>query len=517
MSLGPQVEQARTAWLGLTPDRRRVIGIVAAALAIGVAAAIAVTSYVPYTTVYTNLTPAAAGQVVNALNTLKVPYRLNGTTIEVPAAQADQVRVELATQNLPQQGEIGYQNVLTSSGFGMTDQQFNLAVLNALQNDLAATISTMQGIDSADVQIVEPPQSAFAQSASGVASASVYVNLGAGQSLPASEVNGIAQLVAHAVQGLSASNVAVVDQSGQLLSAVGAQGSTSGVVGELGTEHAVESALDQRITSLLTPVTGPGNVVVAVHANLSFNHTTETESLATQSSPGGVVTSKTTQSSTFKGTGGATPVAGTTGNVPTYATTVAGGGTSSQTSRSTTVQYAVNHILKQISSPPMTVQSLTVSIMVNQKAYPLTAATTAQIRGLVATAIGLPSNSPATASDISVLAAPFAAVPIPKTTTPASTLPLPLPELAGAGGGALILVVVLLLLLTRRRGGERRGRRGAPPVLAAAAAAPILLSAPTPDPNVEREKRLIESVSDSARNQPEEVANLLRGWLREES
>ncbi len=517
MSLGPQVDRAREAWLGFTPDRRRVLGIAAAALATAVAAGLAITSYVPYTTVYTNLTPSAAGQVVNALQSLKVPYRLSGTNIEVPAAQADQVRVELATQNLPQQGQIGYQNVLSASGFGMTDQQFNLAVLNALQNDLSSTIATMQGVDSANVQIVEPPQSAFAQSSSGVASASVYVDLAAGQSLPASEVNGIEQLVAHAVQGLSASNVVVVDQYGQLLSAVGANGATaSGVTGELATEQSVENTLDQRITGLLTPVTGPGNVVVAVHANLSFAHTSKTENLATQTGPGGVITSKTTSTSTFKGTGGATPTTGTSGNVPTY-TATGSGGTSNQTSQSTTVQYAVNHILEQISSPPMTVQSLTVSVMVNKRAYPLTPAATAQIRGLVATAIGLPANSPLAASDISVASAPFAAVPIPAVKTPTSTLPLPLPALAGAGGGGLPLIVVLLLMLMRRGGGQRRRGRGQAAAAVAAPAAPILLPPPTPDPNVERERRLIESVSESARNQPEEVANLLRGWLREES
>ena len=413
--LGPQVDRAREAWLGLTPDRRRVIGIVAAALAVAIAGAVALSSYVPYTTVYTNLTPTAAGQVVNELETLKVPYRLNGTTIEVPAAEADQVRIELASQNLPQQGEIGYQNVLTSSGFGMTDEEFNLAVLNALQNDLAATISTMQGVQAADVQIVEPAQSAFAQSTTGAASASVYVNLGLGQSLPASEVNGIEQLVAHSVQGLSASSVAVVDQSGQLLSALGASGGSVGT-GELGTEHAVETALDQRITTLLTPVAGPGNVVVAVHANLSFTQTHETEDLSSQPTKGGLVTSKTTNTSTFKGTGGATPTTGTTSNVPTY-TSSGSSGTSNQTSSSTTVQYAVNHVVEQISGQPMTVNSLTVSVMVNKKAYPLTAASTTQLRDLVANAIGLPTNSPAATTDITVVAAPFAAVPLPTATS----------------------------------------------------------------------------------------------------
>jgi flagellar M-ring protein FliF len=516
MSLGPQMEQVRGVWLGLTPDRRRLLIVVGAVAATLVAAVVAVSSYVPYTTVYTNLSPASAGQVVNALQGLKVPYRLVGTNIEVPAAMADQVRVELATQNLPQQGEIGYQNVLSSLGFGMTDQQFNLAVLNALQDDLAATISTMQGVNSADVQIVEPPQSAFVQTSTGVASASVYVNVAPAQALPPSEVNGIEQLVAHAVPGLNAQNVAVVDQAGQLLSASPSTAAAGTPGGELGTEQAVENALNQRIAALITPVTGPGNVVVAVHANLSFQQTSTTEQLNSTATGGGGITSKTTQTTTFKGTGGVSIPAGTSGNVPTYPTTTGGGGNSNYTTQSTTVQYAVNHILRQIHSPPMTVNGFTVSVMVNQRAYPLTPARTAQLRSLVATAIGLPANSPLAAQDISVAAAPFAGVPIPTTKVPTSALPLPLPILAGAGGGALLLVVAVLFLLMRRRGRGRVPAAPAPLPAQAQAQAFVIERPPTPDPNVERERRLIETVTESARTQPEEVANLLRGWLREE-
>lgn len=513
------VGQAKSWWQGVGPDRRRLFGILGAVAVTAVVATAALSSYTPYSTVYTNLTPEASGQVIQALATLKIPYRLSasGTSVSVPKADADQARVQLAMQNLPQQGQVGYQNVLTSTSFGMTNQEFNLAVLNALQNDLASTISTMQGIHSATVQIVEPAQSAFALPASGGARASVYVDETAAGGIAPSEVNGIEQLVAHAVTGLSPGNVAVVDQNGQLLSAqstpvAGGQSANA----ELAAENAVENTLGQRITNLLEPVTGPGNVAVTVHALLSFSQSRTTSTIAKNGSP----SSKSSTTETFKGTGTPPTPAGVSGNVPTY-TGTGTGGKSTYTIKQNQVSYVVDRIVSQTSSQPMTVQALTVSLLVNSRAFPLTGARLAQVRSLVANAIGLPSTSKLVAADITVAGAPFAAVPIPQTLP--LTQVLPLPEEVGAIVLLLLVLGGLAFFLLRKKGGAgvpqgavaTAGAGGFP-----GAGATIYVEHMPSQEDValaQHEENLMNKVNGETRENPEQIANLLRGWLRDDN
>lgn len=509
--------QARRWWQGISPDRRRLYGIVGAVAVTVAVAAFGLSSYTPYSTVYTNLTPQAAGQVVQALSTLKIPYRLSasGTSVAVPKAAADQARVQLAMQNLPQQGQVGYQNVLTSTSFGMTNQEFNLAVLNALQNDLASTISTMQGIHSATVQIVEPAQSAFALPASGGARASVYIDVTSPGGIGASEVNGIEQLVSHAVTGLTPGHVAVVDQSGQLLSAQtapvpGGQSANA----ELAAENAVENTLATRITNLLEPVVGPGNVAVTVHALLSFGQTKTTSTIAKNGSP----SSKSSTTETFSGTGTPPTVVGVSGNVPGY-TGVGAAGKSKYTVKQNRVSYVVDRIVSQTSSQPMTVQTLTVSLLVNSRAFPLTGARLAQVRALVANAIGLPSTSKLVPQDITVAAAPFAAVPIPLGLP--LTQALPLPEEVGGAVLLLLLLFGLAFLLLRRKGsgGAPVPARAPSGGFAGAGATIVVEHAPNQEEAalLAHEEELMQHVNDEARGSPEQIANLLRGWLRDEN
>jgi flagellar M-ring protein FliF len=58
---------------------------------------------------YSGLEPSAAGEVVAALEARGVPYQVNGTAIEVDAAQRDALRMSLAGEGLPANGPQGYE------------------------------------------------------------------------------------------------------------------------------------------------------------------------------------------------------------------------------------------------------------------------------------------------------------------------------------------------------------------------------------------------------------------------
>jgi flagellar M-ring protein FliF len=490
----------RDRWNTVTPDRRRslvtwlVTGVLALTLIIWVL------GRTPYTPILTNLSPAAAGQVTSALETLKIPYELadGGTTVLVPSADADQARVDLAMQNLPSSGQVGYQNLTGLSSAGMTSQQFTAAELGLLEQDLAATLSSFQGVQSATVQIAVPPQSVWAAPVTGGTKASVYLNMAGGINPPAGEVNGIVALVAHAVPGLQASGVTVVDQNGQLLtgSPPPPVNSPAGMFQE---EQQLDLLDEAQVRQLLIPIVGGNNVEVAVAVQIEPQHQTTTETLP---EPGQVTqSSQNTQSATGQN---GTPVTGTAGNTPTTYPGATGSSTSKSQSKST--QYAVGTLVRTTVGPPVLVTGITASVVVNQKSYPLNGARTRALRALVAGALGIPST--AAASDIVVTAAPFQQVPVTPITNP---LPLPLTELEAIGGGVVVLLVVLVFGRRRRKKQPAPARVVEGPALTQPA--PATPSAPAgPSP---RSRELLRQLGDVSSQSPEEVAALLSHWLDE--
>ncbi len=467
----------------------------------------------PMTLVFSNLAPADAGQVTQALTSLKIPYQLAGTSVYVPASEADQARVDLATQGLPAQGFIGYSSVISSSGIGMTDQQFNLATQNALQNDLAQTVESISGIAKANVLLQPAQASVFVDQPQSQATAAVFVDLMPGITLSPSQVLGIEELVAHSVQGLSVDHVSVVDQNGDPLTAassadpsLGATG--GGASGEMALQREFEQNLNAELTALLQPIVGASNVIVQTSATLDTTQT-QTQSSLVQPLPSGqgVPVSNNTIKETFTGTGTPPTVSGSTTS-PTYPA----GATSGQSNLNytdSTINYQVSHINQTVTSQPFTLKGLTVSVMLNAKTYHLTKSNRKALQQLIGTAVGF-TGQKTVQSSITIFSAPFQKVQVPAFPT-TSTLPTS-PTMLAAAGGALILLVVLAFLLLRRRGARsaRSPQRVQRQVLQSA---PEPLPPVAPDPT----RIVMDRVKELVQRDPEEAANLVRNWLREDT
>ncbi len=510
--LGRIFGTARDFWQQKEPEVRRRYITWATIAIVALAGVGYFTTRNPYTLVFSNLAPADAGQVTQALTSLKIPYQLAGTSVYVPASEADQARVDLATQGLPAQGFEGYSGVLSSSGLGMTDQQLSLATLNALQNDLAQTVESISGIAKANVLLQPAQQSVFVDQPQSQATAAIFVDLEPGITLSPSQVLGIEELVAHSVQGLSINHVSVVDQNGDPLTAAsGADPSTAGssgsASGEMALQRQFEQNLNGQLTALLQPIVGAGNVVVQTSATLDTTQTQTQSSVVQPLSTGqGVPVSNHTIKETFTGTGTAPTVSGST-STPTYPA----GSTSGQNNLNytdSTINYQVSHINQTITSQPFTLKGLTVSVMLNSTAYHLTAQNQKALQKLIGTAVGY-TTAQLTQSDVTIFSAPFQKAKVPTFPT-TSTLPAS-PTTLGAAGGAVLLLIVLAFLLLRRRGqgkapASRVQRQPLQP-------APEPLPPVAPDPT----RMVMDRVKDLVQRDPEEAANLVRNWLRDDT
>jgi flagellar M-ring protein FliF len=503
-------ERLQSTWQQLEPKQKKNL------IAVGIIAVLILTGLVwyslnpQYVVVYQNLDDKAAGEVVTQLQQMKIPYRLDGTTISVPRAQADQVRVSLAMQGLPHTGTIGYDVLLNQSNLaGMSDNQFNVENLIALEGSIANTIRSIDGIDNAQVHIVMPEQQLFVQQNQQDAKASVFLQVHPGTRLNPPQVMGIQSLVAHSVPGLQVDNVSVVDQYGERLDQTADAGGdntaiNSDAMRELQIKKAYEQQMAQQVLDAIQRITGPGNADVIVNANLNFDKvkTTSNEVKPVTGGHGLVVSEQDTSESS---TGGGAPPSGVTGTTsnggtgngaPSYLTSSASNGSYQMTQK--TVNYDNTKVLTETQSQPFTVQDLTVSVLLNGQPNPQREN---MIRQVVATAVGYQNNGAAN-SKITVASMPFQ-VQNPFSGNRGGIFSNPL-YAGGAAVGVLLLAVGAYFLLRRRKTQIEM--------------APLVktiddLYAKAPETEEQRRRQELEKL---ARQRPEEFANLLRSWLVED-
>ena len=182
--------------------------------------------------------------------------------------------MELAMKGLPKSGDVGYE-IFDEGNFGISDFVQRTNHTRAIQGELARTISMMDAIRSAKVFVVKPENNLLlSEDPNDRPSASVYVDTG-GNTLDRRNVNAIQFLVARAVKGINKSNVAVLDNQGNLLSDEGEVDGAAGVVGQMMKAYqAQERRLEEKIETMLARIVGKNNVVARVSVNLNTKSST---------------------------------------------------------------------------------------------------------------------------------------------------------------------------------------------------------------------------------------------------
>jgi flagellar M-ring protein FliF len=248
-------------------DTRKQIMVVAAIMAIlvSVLTLSRMASSPNLTLLYAGLEGRTAGETVRALEGMNVPYDVRGGSIFVPANRRDELRMTLAAEGLPANGNRGYELLDSLSGFGTTSQMFDAAYWRAKEGELARTIVTSPFVSQARVHIANKDSNPFRQTIDATASVSLVP---AGAPITPAQANALRYLIASAVAGMSVENVAVIDANGSL---IGAPESAAGP----STADDRAQVLRERIMRLVEARVGKGNAIVEV----SVETVTETESI----------------------------------------------------------------------------------------------------------------------------------------------------------------------------------------------------------------------------------------------
>ncbi|RKX29919.1 MAG: flagellar M-ring protein FliF [Candidatus Zixiibacteriota bacterium] len=223
-----------------------------------------------YAPLYSNLDESEASEVVRYLTDNNIPYNLSdgGRTIAVPSDNVYKVRLSMASEGLPRQGNIGYA-IFDENNLGMTDFLQNLNFRRALEGELTRTIMQLSEVKAARVHIVMPKERLFKQDQK-AATASVLLKLKGG-GLTKHQINGISHLVASSVEGLEPENIAIVDYDGNLLSSGQKNDIIAGLTAsQLDVRKQVEAYLEHKAQSMLDNVLSPDNSVVRLTADLNF-------------------------------------------------------------------------------------------------------------------------------------------------------------------------------------------------------------------------------------------------------
>jgi flagellar M-ring protein FliF len=513
------LRRARSAMSGFTPGQIGVIVIGVAGIVLAAFAFMRWTS-ASLSPLYTGLSSEDAAAVVQQLDSSGVAYELQdgGATILVPQDKVYATRLAMSAQGLPANTNDGY-SLLDQQGITTSEFMQNVTYQRALEGELASTIEAIDGVEAATVHLALPEKSVFTQETD-KPTAAVMVTMGAGATLSDEQVSSVTNLVASSVPGLTTANVSISDSTGTLLTT--GTGSGTSASSQIRAQQQVESTLAQNAQSLLDKALGAGNAVVRVNAALDFDEWTRTD---TQYEYPATIppSSQSTEKETFTGTG-AVP-GGVVGNgVTTSAGSAAGSttGNNQYTREQTTQDNLVNSIIEQRTGAPGSVKRLTVSVLVNAEAGALdtTALTTA-----VANAVGLDA---ARGDAIQVTPMPFdtsatdAAEQAAAAAADAESRTMLFDLVKKAGIILLVLLVLVLAFLSSRKqkrqllDAEELGALGfAPqPLAITRGSEPAPLDAvvlPADEPKaIEKQK---SDIHELVATQPDEVAQLLRGWI----
>ena len=148
-----------------------------------------------------------------------------------------------------------------------------LSIFNGLQGEIEQTIISLRPVRSARVHLAVPERSAFLREQL-KATAAVYLDLYPGATLDQKQVQGIINLVSGSLPNLDPAQVSVLDQNSNPLNgdAVNSFGETDK---QLEYAQRVEREYVQRVTRLLEPLVGAGNLRVAANVDIDFSYLEE--------------------------------------------------------------------------------------------------------------------------------------------------------------------------------------------------------------------------------------------------
>jgi flagellar M-ring protein FliF len=313
---------------------------------------------------FTGMSSEDAGAIVQKLKESGTEFRLaaNGTSVLVPEAKVDELRLEMSGAGLPKTGRVGFE-LFDKTNLGITDFTEHVNYRRALEGELERSIKTVNSIEQARVHLTFPKESVFLDFRE-PAKASVLISTRPGAHLSGQNVQAISNLVASAVEGLAPDSVSILDMQGNLLSRPRKHSADGNEPSEasLDYKHQIEKDLVAKVESTLEPLLGEGHFRVGVSADCDFS-TSEQSDEVLDPTKSVMVTSQ--KSEDVVGGSQSPGVPGTPSNLPrALPRGPVSGNNSSRRTESTS--FETSKSIRHVKTPQGVVKRISASLLLDQ-------------------------------------------------------------------------------------------------------------------------------------------------------
>ncbi|MGB3261795.1 flagellar basal-body MS-ring/collar protein FliF [Paenisporosarcina sp.] len=496
-----------------------------------------------YASLYTNLSPAEAGEIKTAIEEQGIPVQVSsdGKAISVPSEEISNLKVSLAAEGIPKSGNVNYSIFSENMGLGMTDRHFDVVERDAMQNELANLIKQINGVTEANVMITLPKENVWITDEESVATASVVVKGDPTFQLDQKQINGLYHLISKSVPNLPPDQIVIMDQNG-LVFEVQEENQTDTTLSVYQQQREIKKDIEQDIQrelqQMLGLTLGRDKVVVSVMASIDFTKEKREENLVepvNKETNEGIDISVERIVETYSSEGATAEDVTGVGetDIANYPGLALGGNSESEKTEER-INREVNRINRQIELSPYVIDDLTINVGVEppnpEDLESLSDQNIADISNLlknaVSTALSMNGNTVTDAElddRISVFATEFQGKTIVDAGEADESLlninNMPnLPIIIGVAIGLILLIVLVAVFLIRKRKREELEEEFEFDMFEP--------SLPTRTPDEEEDMDLSEfntranpkrkTIEKLAKGRPEDFAKLLRSWMSEE-
>jgi len=523
-------EQMKRLWSESSRRNKVLFFTILTILLIAIIAITIATTKKTYVPLYTNMSPDEVGQIKEELDAENVAYEITdgGTSIKVPKEDSERLLVELAGKKIPSSGHIDYSFFSENASWGVTDNEFNMMKLDAMNTELANLIKSVEGVEDAEVMITLPQESVFVSDFDDEASAAIVLHTKFGHEFKGNQIESLYHLVSKAVPNLPPENIVIRNQYLEYFDMASSEQEDDYSYHQ-NVKRETERDIQKRLQQMLGAMVGLDRVVVSVTADIDFTKENRNEELVEPvdvDNMEGLPVSIETIRETFEGTDFEAGVVGTGDeDIPNYPA-AQGQEDGDYELVKDTINYEMNRINREIVEAPFKVRDLGVQVVIDsvvgmedeelqllsaQEQNAVEDGVASILDSVITTSIDKEYGEIETDEKISIVFQEFSQQDqrFDQLTTTRS-----IPIWAYIVGGILLAIIILLIILLLRRKNENIGVEADTPLVTNSLIEediPDLVTQPKSESDIQREQ-----LEKMAGENPDDFAKLLRSWISDD-